>query len=246
MKHDAPVSGAQVKKKADSICEMFGSIASRYDFLNHFLSANVDRRWRRICASAVEKQIRCASPRILDVGCGTADLALEFSRLGPVVGCDFCWPMLQIGSEKLKQNSTRNPVRLLCGDALQLPFPDSCFDVVTSAFVLRNLANLEQGIREMRRVLRPGGILAALEFTVPGVPLIGPAYIFYFAKVLPWLGRMISGNKRAYSYLPESVKEFPRPEAMSELFARCGFTDLEWRGLSAGVAILYLGNRLEY
>jgi demethylmenaquinone methyltransferase/2-methoxy-6-polyprenyl-1,4-benzoquinol methylase len=142
---------------------MFGAIASRYDFLNHFLSANIDRRWRQICVQEIEKRIPLAQPRILDLGCGTADLSLAFSRLGPVIGCDFCHPMLLVGAHKIGENGDHLRISLLEADALRLPFPGASFDVVASAFVLRNLEDIDRGFQEMRRVLRPGGIF--VDFT---------------------------------------------------------------------------------
>lgn len=230
----------QSDRKARAVREMFGSIAPRYDFLNHFLSANIDRRWRRVCANEVGKKLAAAHPRILDVGCGTGDLALEFSRLGPVTGCDFCHPMLQIGSRKVSEAAVSNAVRLLAGDALVLPFRSASFDVVVSAFVLRNLADLEKGLREMRRVLRPGGVLAALEFAIPRVPVFGALYRFYFVRILPLLGNAVSGVAGAYRYLPESVQAFPSPDQLKKIIASTGFTAVRCKPLSAGIAVLYL------
>lgn len=228
--------------KSRAVRNMFGSIAPRYDFLNHLLSANIDRRWRRRCVEAVRGRVSDASPRILDVGCGTGDLAIEFARMGRVAGCDFCHPMLRIGIEKVKGTPSTHPVELLSGDALALPFRDGSFDVVVSAFVLRNLADLDRGVAEMRRVLKPGGNLAALEFAIPKVPLIGAMYRLYFSRVLPFLGRAISGDRRAYRYLPDSVQAFPPPEALLRIIQNAGFREVSHRRLSAGIAILYLGS----
>src|SRR5262249_13090992 len=137
---------------------MFGAIAGRYDFLNHFLSGNVDRRWRRVCAAEVRGRLAGARPAILDLGCGTADLALELARDGSVVGCDFCHPMLVVGKGKLGARGARS-VELAEADALLLPFRDGAFDAVVSAFVVRNLSDLDGGLRETARVLRRGGVL---------------------------------------------------------------------------------------
>jgi demethylmenaquinone methyltransferase / 2-methoxy-6-polyprenyl-1,4-benzoquinol methylase len=228
--------------KARAVRDMFGSIAHRYDFLNHFLSANIDRRWRRKCVQEVVTRFAGAiPPRILDVGCGTADLSIEFSRLGPVAGCDFCRPMLQIGARKVNGISAPHTIELLSGDALALPFHDASFDVVVSAFVLRNLAALERGLAEMRRVLKPGGVLSALEFAIPKTPVVASAYRFYFGRILPFLGRIISGDTGAYRYLPASVQAFPPPEDLARIMRNAGFREISYRRLSAGIAVLYVG-----
>ncbi len=226
----------QAERKARAVRDMFASIAPRYDFLNHFLSANIDRRWRRTCADEVRKSVADGRPRILDVGCGTGDLSIEFSRLGPVTGCDFCHPMLQIGRGKVSGSS----VHLVAGDALVLPFQDAAFDVVVSAFVLRNLGDLDKGLREMRRVLRPGGTLAALEFAIPRVPVLGALYRFYFLRILPLLGNAVSGVAGAYRYLPDSVQRFPPPEQLKRIMVASGFSQVRCKPLSAGIAILYV------
>jgi len=225
--------------KARAVREMFGSIAPRYDFLNHFLSANIDRRWRHVCANEVRDRLGDAQPRILDVGCGTGDLALEFSRVGPVTGCDFCYPMLEIGRRKVR-DASGNAVHLLAADGLVLPFRNATFDVVVSAFVLRNLSDLAKGLGEMRRVLRPKGVLAALEFAIPRIRFFGALYRFYFFRILPLLGNAVSGVAGAYKYLPESVLAFPAPDELKEIIAGTGFTTVKCKPLSAGIAVLYL------
>ncbi len=220
---------------------MFGAIAGRYDFLNHFLSANLDRQWRRICVSEIEKRIAAPLPKILDVGCGTADLSLAFSRLGPVVGCDFCHPMLQIGAQKIAKAQHRLSISLLEADALVLPFADASFDIVVSAFVLRNLAGLDQGLREMRRVLHPGGCLGILEFGMPRIPLLASLYRWYFLQVLPKVGGLFSGVEGPYGYLPTSVQAFPPVEELQKKVELAGFENVEYKLLTAGIAILLVG-----
>jgi len=227
--------------KARVVREMFGSIARRYDFLNHFLSANFDRRWRRACVREVARLCPVSCPRILDVGCGTADLAIACSRLGPVLGCDFSHPMVRLGLAKAAKSNRRHPVQLLEGDALRLPFRDAGFDAVVSAFVLRNLADISKGLSEMRRMLRPGGVLAILDFGLPDGALTGRAYRFYFTRVLPGLGRLISGVDGPYRYLPESVSSFPRPAELIGLLGKADFSETEYRSLSGGIAVLLLG-----
>jgi demethylmenaquinone methyltransferase / 2-methoxy-6-polyprenyl-1,4-benzoquinol methylase len=224
---------------------MFGSIAGRYDFLNHFLSANIDKRWRNICVAEVGKRNRAAVPQILDLGCGTADLSLCFSRLGPVVGCDFCHPMLCVGAQKILRIPQRQPVFLVGADALELPFADAAFDIVVSAFVLRNLSDLDRGLREMRRVLRPGGAMGVLEFGMPRGPLLGTLYRWYFLFVLPRLGRLISGVEGPYGYLPDSVQKFPPAEELKKMAARAGFVDVDAKQLTGGIAVLLMGNKGE-
>jgi demethylmenaquinone methyltransferase/2-methoxy-6-polyprenyl-1,4-benzoquinol methylase len=148
--------------------------------------------------------------------------------------------MLQIGRRKVNEATVANAVHLLAGDALGLPFRNASFDVVVSAFVLRNLADLEKGLREARRVLRPGGVLAALEFAIPRAPVFGALYRFYFIRILPLLGNAVSGVAGAYRYLPESVQAFPSPEELKKIIAGTGFTAVECKPLSAGIAVLYL------
>jgi demethylmenaquinone methyltransferase / 2-methoxy-6-polyprenyl-1,4-benzoquinol methylase len=227
--------------KSNKVREMFGTIASRYDFLNHFLSLNFDRRWRRACVREVAWRNRVSRPKILDVGCGTADLSLAFSGMGPVYGCDFCHPMLRIGAQKIAGNGSHPPVFLLAADALVLPFANASFDIVVSAFVLRNLADYEQGLREMRRVLRPGGILGVLDFGMPRAPMLAPLYRFYFLKILPKLGKALSGVEGPYGYLPASVQVFPAVEELKRIAERAGLKDVTYRMLTAGIAILMVG-----
>lgn len=231
-------------EKSGKVREMFGSIAGRYDFLNHFLSLNIDRRWREICVRETEKKIKVESPKILDIGCGTADLSLCFSRLGPVVGCDFCQPMLRIGAQKVAR-SGRRTVFLLGADALDLPFASETFDVAVSAFVLRNLADMDLGIREMRRVLKPGGVVGILDFGMPRTPLLASLYRWYFVSVLPKLGRLLSGVDGPYGYLPTSVQAFPPIEALKNRVEQAGFTAVDARLLTGGIAVLVLASRAD-
>jgi demethylmenaquinone methyltransferase / 2-methoxy-6-polyprenyl-1,4-benzoquinol methylase len=230
-------------EKSRRVRDMFGSIANRYDFLNHFLSINLDRQWRKACVKEMEKRISVASPRILDVGCGTADLSIAFSRLGPVIGCDFCHPMLCLGLKKISENPVGRPIILIEADALHLPFPDQSFDIVVSAFLLRNLADINHGLREMRRVLRPGGFWGILDFGMPRWPLVAPLFRFYFLTILPRLGKLISGVDGPYGYLPNSVQAFPPVEELKRKAEEAGLIDVEYRRLTAGVAVLMIGSR---
>jgi demethylmenaquinone methyltransferase / 2-methoxy-6-polyprenyl-1,4-benzoquinol methylase len=226
--------------KSLRIRNMFGEIAGRYDFLNHFLSANFDRRWRETCVREVEKRNRVNRPRILDVGCGTADLSLLFSRMGTVIGCDFCHPMLLRGVQKIERNNRRPSVSLLGADALMLPFAGESFDITASAFVLRNLADMNRGLREMRRILRPGGLMGILEFGMPRIPVLAPLYRGYFLHLLPKIGRLISGANGPYGYLPASVQAFPPVEQLKVQIENAGFINVESKLLTGGVAVLLI------
>jgi len=227
--------------KARRVRDMFGEIAGRYDFLNHFLSANIDRRWRRICVREINRRNKVPNPKILDLGCGTGDLAIAFSSLGPVIGCDFCQPMLRIGKEKIAEGANNNRIFLTGADALVLPFPAGSFDIVVSAFVLRNLADIELGFRESRRVLRPGGLLGVLDFGMPRIPVLAPVYRWYFQRVLPRIGKIVSGVEGPYGYLPDSVQKFPTLQRLKEIAEDSGYFDVQCRELTAGIAVLLTG-----
>jgi demethylmenaquinone methyltransferase/2-methoxy-6-polyprenyl-1,4-benzoquinol methylase len=230
----------QRAEKARNVRRMFGAIAGRYDFLNHFLSLNIDRSWRRTCVREVSRRLQSRQPRILDIGCGTGDLSLAFAPVGPVVGCDFSHPMLRLGCAKVCGRVTPNPVLLIEADALRLPFAHGQFDATVSAFVLRNLADARKGLEEMRRVLRPGGILGVLDFSMPRIPVVGRLYRFYFLRILPRIGAWISGMEGPYKYLPDSVQAFPGPLELKALIESTGFRNVEYRPLSGGIAVLLL------
>jgi demethylmenaquinone methyltransferase / 2-methoxy-6-polyprenyl-1,4-benzoquinol methylase len=225
-------------RKSRAIQEMFSAIAGRYDFLNHFLSLNIDRYWRRVCLREVEKRLGVSRVRVLDIGCGTGDLALEFASLGAVFGCDFSHPMLRIGRGKVARTPRPYPVYMMEGDALELPFPARTFDAVVSAFVLRNLADTQRGLEEMKRVLKPGGVLGILDFGMPRTPVLGNLYLFYFTRILPRLGRLVSGVDGAYQYLPDSVRVFPAAEELGRILSGVGFLGVQCRLLTFGVAVL--------
>lgn len=221
---------------------MFGRIAGRYDLLNHLLSGNVDKRWRRLVARTLRPWL-VEGARVLDVACGTGDLALALASEGEgaVVGLDFCRPMLEIARRKAVGESRGLP--FVEGDALRLPFADESFDVVTIAFGLRNLAGVEEGLRELLRVLRPGGRAAVLEFSSPVVPGFSALFRFYFARVLPRVGGLVSGSRGAYEYLPDSVSRFPDQKRLAELMREAGFEEVEYRNLTGGIAALHTGTR---
>ena len=227
---------------AGRVREMFAGIAKRYDLLNHLLSGNVDKRWRRVVAKRVREKLSSSDSLILDVACGTGDLSLTlFENTGArVVGTDFCRPMLEIAAGK-----TSDRIPLIEGDALNLPFRDGAFEVVTIAFGLRNLASVEGGLAELRRVLKPGGWVAVLEFSRPANAMMRPLFGLYFTRVLPLMGGLVSGSRMAYSYLPASVQKFPDQVQLSLLMQRAGFEQVQFENLTGGIAALHVGRRPE-
>jgi demethylmenaquinone methyltransferase/2-methoxy-6-polyprenyl-1,4-benzoquinol methylase len=221
---------------------MFAGIAGRYDLLNHLLSGNVDKRWRRLVADSLKPSL-VEGARVLDVACGTGDLSLVLAGAGraSVVGLDFCRPMLEVARHKAE--SGPGAVPFVEGDALRLPFADETFDVVTIAFGLRNLADVFEGLRELRRILRPGGRVAVLEFSSPVVPGFRALFRFYFTRVLPRIGGLVSGSRGAYEYLPNSVSRFPDQKRLVELMREAGFAGVGYRNLTGGIAALHTGAR---
>jgi demethylmenaquinone methyltransferase/2-methoxy-6-polyprenyl-1,4-benzoquinol methylase len=241
----AESAAPKVDKSGHRVRAMFGSIAGKYDFLNHFLSLNIDKSWRRYTARVVPPQ---PGVPILDCCTGTADLALEYDRVGrgasPIVASDFCRPMLLRGRAKTARLKSDGRIILVEGDSQALPVPDDTFGVVTVAFGLRNVADTVRGIDEMVRVARPGGKVAILEFSRPKGRVLGGFYLFFFRKILPRLGQAIAPNRHdAYSYLPASVMQFPDGQAMIDLLARRGLTDVEAHPLTFGIATLYVGTK---
>jgi len=217
---------------------MFTAIAPRYDLLNHLLSLNVDRRWRRQAVRLLNWE-RAPDGLYLDICAGTLDLAATLARAkgftGQVVGADFVLPMLQRGREK------SNAVLPLNADALELPFADRVFDGATVGFGVRNLADLDAGLRESARVLKAGAQLVILEFTTPTRQPLKGLYLWYFRHVLPLIGRLVSKHTTAYTYLPESVLTFPTPEALSERLRASGFADVKYQTLFGGICALHSG-----
>ena len=230
-------------KRESRIRQMFGDIAPRYDLLNHLLSLNIDKYWRRRTTQLVPPQ--GAAP-ILDVCTGTGDLALAYDRVAegrvPVVGTDFCLPMLLPARAKARRAGVADRVRFLEADTQHLPFPDAMFQITSVAFGLRNVTDTDQGIAEMVRVTQPGGRVAILEFSRPRHWLFGRLYRLYFRRVLPLVGRMLSRNDdRAYEYLPASVMEFPDGEELAVKLRQHGLTDVKWYPMTFGIATLYVG-----
>lgn len=226
-----------------AVNEMFAAVAPRYDFLNHFLSFGTDLLWRRAAARAVKHVLARPGSVALDVCCGTGDLALAFARLsrGRVLGADFCHPMLVRAIVKAARK--RTTVRFVEADTLALPLADDSFDLIGVAFGFRNLADYERGLEEMRRVLKPGGVAAILEFSQVRSRLLGPSFRFYFHRILPALGTWISGVRGPYQYLPASVSRFPNQEELAHLMRCHGFRNVRYRNFSAGIAALHLGEK---
>jgi demethylmenaquinone methyltransferase/2-methoxy-6-polyprenyl-1,4-benzoquinol methylase len=234
-----------VDKSGPRVRRMFGEIAGRYDFLNHLLSLNVDRYWRW-------RTVRTVAPkggdRILDVCTGTGDLALAYHKAAKgeaeIVGADFCHEMLALGHQKGMKARAGDRLTFIEADTQSLPFPSDRFNIVTVAFGLRNVADTDAGLAEMTRVCTPGGRVAVLEFSSPEWQPFKGIYSWYFRNVLPRIGQMIARNaESAYSYLPESVGEFPQGEALAERMRRVGLTEVSYRPLTLGVATLYVGKK---
>ncbi len=237
----SPEGAVDRKSAAKAVQEMFTSIAPRYDLLNHVLSCNVDRLWWWRASRSFDSSLKRREARALDLCCGTGDMTFALNRrAGPagaqIVGADFSHAMLQRATVKGK--GTR--LKWIEADALSLPFPDASFDLVTAAFGFRNLADYDAGLREMVRVLRPGGQCGILDFGEPR-GLLGKVYRVYFKKVLPKMGSVISGVRGPYAYLPASVERFPSPEEMLDRMHEAGFVEATWTAYTFGIAGLYRG-----
>ncbi len=239
------MSSPVLDKSEARVRRMFGQIAGYYDFLNHTLSLNIDKRWRTITARLVPPDPTNPAP-ILDLCTGTGDLALTYHRATngavPVVGADFCHEMLVRAAAKAKQAGAAIP--FVEADAQALPFPDDTFQLVTVAFGLRNVTDTDKGLREMVRVAKPGGRVAVLEFSRPRNRLIGWGYGLYFRRVLPLIGQVVSRSREnAYNYLPRSVLAFPDYDALADRMRAAGLADVWFRPLTFGVATLYVGTK---
>lgn len=231
------------QEKKNKIKSMFDSIAWRYDFLNHFLSLNIDRSWRRKAIKIIAGYKK--NPKILDVATGTGDLAITAVRLDPVkiTGIDISTEMLAIGQKKIESKGLSGVIELISGDSEEIPFPDNSFDVAMAAFGVRNFTDPLKGLSEMCRVLKPGGMVMILEFSRPRGKLFGSIYKFYFLRVLPFFGRLFSKDASAYNYLPDSVMKFPDNREFLDLLGRAGFSRTSQEKLSGGIASIYTGFR---
>ncbi len=240
-----PAGVSSEREAAAQVREMFDEIAPRYDFLNHLLSFQLDRLWRRRAVRRFQGILGKPGARVLDLCCGTGDLAFALSARAQasVFGADFSHPMLVRALEKARRIAGRDSRKAPCGfleaDALALPFADASFDLITVAFGFRNLASYGRGLREMFRLLRPGGQIGILEFAEPSGALFKRFYKFYFRRVLPRLGGSISGNRAAYGYLPDSVGKFPSHGELKRMIHAAGFAEAECELWTGGAVALY-------
>jgi demethylmenaquinone methyltransferase / 2-methoxy-6-polyprenyl-1,4-benzoquinol methylase len=232
------------KKKTEQVAGMFNRIAGKYDFLNHFLSLNIDRFWRR---KAIHCLRRTSPESILDIATGTGDLAIASLQLHPkkVVGIDISERMLLIGKEKASKRQNGYKIEFVLAQAEKIPFGNESFHAVISGFGVRNFSNLRSGLNEAFRVLKPEGQIVILEFSKPSSYLAGTLYRFYFSKVLPLIGGLISGDQHAYIYLPQSVETFPEGKEFLEILQNAGFQNCSMKRLTFGIATIYSGFKCE-
>ena len=233
-----------ISKSPERIAGMFDAIAGRYDFLNHLLSAGIDRGWRR---RAIRSLQLTGGERVLDVCTGTGDLAIAAVRAQPsasqVVGIDFSGAMLRVGDRKLRERRLSGRITMVQGDAAWIPIADRTVDAVTIGFGIRNVQDMDAVCAELHRVLRPGGRLAILEFAVPTSPVFGALYGWYVSRVLPRIGRVVSRSGSAYAYLPASISAFATPDEFVKILRRAGFTEIYPIRLALGSVILYTAQK---
>ncbi len=235
--------GPDSRDKTEQVREMFDAIAPAYDFMNRAMTFGIDRWWRR---KAVGLLSLCEHDDILDIATGTGDLAIRLARkLDPVsvVGVDLSEEMVEIGRKKVRAEGLDDVVTLGLGDCMLLPFTDGSFDAVTCAYGVRNFADIEAGYREMHRVLRPGGTVVILELSTPGSPVVRPFYDLYTRHIIPAVGRIVSKDVRAYSYLPESIAAVPQGDAMCALLTSAGFTSPRAIPLTFGTCTIYTATK---
>ncbi|MDB5229720.1 MAG: ubiE [Chitinophagaceae bacterium] len=241
--HDTVVPYQESSSKKQQVQKMFDSIAFRYDFLNRFLSAGIDTGWRK---KAI-RELKMTDPKlILDVATGTADVAIMcHSLLNPekITGIDISEGMLALGRQKISKLGLTGKIELLPGDSETINFPDNTFDALTVAFGVRNFENLERGLMEMKRVLKPGGKMVILEFSKPSLPVISQLYQFYMNVFCPLIGKLFAKDKKAYQYLNESVKAFPSTKKFTELVIATGFNNVYHKPLTLGVCTIYCGSK---
>jgi demethylmenaquinone methyltransferase/2-methoxy-6-polyprenyl-1,4-benzoquinol methylase len=235
-----PYDSGQSKK--EEVAQMFNNISANYDFLNHFLSLGIDHLWRKRAVKQLQKQ----QPKVLlDLATGTGDFAIACLKLKPekIIGMDISSGMLEVGKQKMKKRAFDNIIDMQLGDSENMPFPDHTFDAITVGFGVRNYENLEKGLGEMLRVLKPGGQAVILEFSKPKAFPIKQLFGFYSKVLIPLFGKYISKDERAYTYLPESVAAFPEGAAFVAVLQKVGYQTLEPIRLSGGIASIYIGTK---
>ncbi len=234
--------GSSEKSKKEEVADMFDNIASNYDFLNHLLSMGIDITWRK---KAVRMLKPFAPKQMIDIATGTGDFALECLSLNPdkITGVDISNQMLEVGRQKMQKKGVSDKIEMKYGDSENLPFEDNQFDALTVAFGVRNFQNLEAGLSEMSRVLKPGAPAAVIEFSTPQRFPFKQLYWFYFKNILPTLGKIVSKDARAYTYLPESVETFPHGDKFATIMKNCGFKEVQVIPLTLGIASIYFGKK---
>jgi len=228
------------KSKKEEVAQMFNNISARYDFLNHFLSLGIDHIWRR---KAVNKLKDIEPKRILDLATGTGDFAIALLKLNPtqIIGMDISSGMLEVGKNKMKAKQVSHIIDMQLGDSENMPFEDGYFDAITVGFGVRNYENLEKGLTEMLRVTRSGGKIVILEFSKPKRFPIKQAFAFYSRFIIPFFGKRISKDEKAYAYLPESVAAFPEGKAFTDILNKLGYKQVDSTLVSGGIATIYSG-----
>jgi len=228
------------KSKKEEVAQMFNNISARYDFLNHFLSLGIDHIWRR---KAVNKLREIQPKRILDLATGTGDFAIALLKLNPtqIIGMDISSGMLDVGKNKMKAKHVSHIIDMQLGDSENMPFEDGYFDAITVGFGVRNYEHLEKGLTEMLRVTRSGGKIVILEFSKPKRFPIKQAFGFYSRFIIPFFGKRISKDEKAYAYLPESVAAFPEGKAFTDILSKLGYNQVESTLVSGGIATIYTG-----
>ena len=231
--------------KKEQVAEMFDNIAHSYDFLNHFFSLGIDKLWRKKAINILKKENPSS---ILDVATGTGDFALQSLKnglpaTGKITGLDISNGMLEVGRKKISMKSLSNRIEMVQGDSENLPFDDNTFDATMVAFGVKNFQNLKPGLQDMYRVIKPNSLCVVLEFSKPKIFPIKQLFGFYFKRIMPFLGKLVSKDSRAYTYLPESVEAFPEGEAFKEIMKECGYREIEQKMLFGGVASIYWGRK---
>lgn len=240
MKKEVKPYGRENQSKKEEVAEMFNNISGKYDFLNHFLSVGIDKIWRKKAVRMLEE---VKPKRILDLATGTGDFALESLRLNPdeIIGVDISEGMLEVGRKKMKDRKVDHIISMRLGDSEELPFEDNYFDAFTVGFGVRNYEHLEKGLSEMLRVLRTGGKGIVLEFSKPKKFPVKQYYAFHSRYIIPFFGKRISKDEKAYAYLPESVAAFPEGKEFEDILRKVGYRNVTSRTVGGGIATIYAG-----